>query len=262
MGTALITGGTSGIGAAYARALAERGDDLVLVARHHERLESEAELLRSRYGVEVEVLQADLADRTQVQSVVARLESTVKPITTFINNAGFGLHADLLTRDTANDERAIDVMIRAVYLLGGAAARSMLHRGGGEIINTASSAAFITTGNYSAVKAWVLTYSEGLATQLNGTKVHVTAFCPGWIHTEFHERAQIEVSKLPRIVWIDGDKAVREALADVAKGKVICVPGPAGWKIAVTLARYAPRWLIRWASSKLISSRAKATDVH
>ncbi|QGF23220.1 SDR family NAD(P)-dependent oxidoreductase [Raineyella fluvialis] len=261
MGTALITGGTSGIGAAYARALAERGDDLVLVARDHARLEDVAARLRSAHGVEVEILQADLADRTQVMSVVARLESSVDPITTFINNAGFGLHTDLLTSDTAEDERAFEVMVRAVYLLGGAAARSMLRRGGGEIINTASSAAFITTGNYSAIKSWVLIYSEGLATQLRGSKVHVTAFCPGWIHTEFHERAEIEVSKLPPIVWIDGDKAVREALTDVAKGKVICVPGPIGWKAAVVLARFAPRWMIRWASSKLVKSRAKDTDV-
>ena len=262
MGTALITGGTSGIGAAYARALAERGDDLVLVARDHARLESEAEALRSAYGVQVEVLQADLADRTQVQSVAARLESDVTPITTFVNNAGFGLHADLLTRDTEHDERAFDVMIRAVYLLGGAAARGMLRRGSGEILNTASAAAYITTGNYSAVKSWVLVYTEALATQLIGTPVRVTAFCPGWIRTEFHERAEIDASKLPDVVWIDADKAVREALDAVAKGKVICVPG-LGWRIAVVvLARHLPRSVIRWGSSKLVRSRAKDTDVH
>lgn len=261
MGTALITGGTSGIGAAYARAIAERGDDLVLVARDHARLEQVAAQLRSTYGVQVEVLQADLADRTQVQSVAARLESSVNPITTFINNAGFGLHADLLTTDTELDERAFDVMVRAVYLLGGAAARTMLRRGSGEIINTASAAAFLTTGNYSAVKAWVLIYTEGLATQLAGTQVHVTAFCPGWVHTEFHDRAEIDASKLPDFVWIDADKAVREALDAVAKGKVICVPAPQ-WKVAVAIGRIAPRFLVRWVSSKLIRSRAKSTDVH
>lgn len=262
MGTALITGGTSGLGAAYARALAERGDDLVLVARDHARLESEAEVLREAYGVQVEVLQADLADRTQAQTVAARLESSVNPITTFVNNAGFGLHSDLLSPDTEHDERAFDVMIRAVYLLGGAAARAMLQRGSGEILNTSSAAAFITTGNYSAVKAWALTYSEALATQLAGTKVHVTAFCPGWVPTEFHERADINITKLPSFVWIDADKAVREGLDYVAKGKVICVPGPIGWKLAVGFARYAPRGLIRWASGKLVRSRAKSADVH
>ncbi|MEA5153203.1 SDR family oxidoreductase [Raineyella sp.] len=260
MGTALITGGTSGIGAAYARALAERGDHLVLVARDHARLEATAAELRATYGVQVEVLQADLADRTQVNSVVARIESSVDPITTLINNAGFGLHADLLTSDTETDERAFDVMIRAVYLLGGAAARSMLRRGGGEIINTASSAAFITTGNYSAIKSWVLIYSEGLATQLQGSNVHVTAFCPGWVHTEFHQRAEIDSSKLPSIVWIDVDKAVREALDYVRKGRVVCVPTPQ-WKLAVALARVAPRGAIRWVSGKLTRSRAKDSDV-
>ncbi len=260
MGTALITGGTSGIGAAYARALAERGDHLVLVARDHTRLEATAAELRATYGVQVEVLQADLADRTHVNTVVARLESSVDPITTLINNAGFGLHADLLTSDTETDERAFDVMIRAVYLLGGAAARSMLRRGGGEIINTASSAAFITTGNYSAIKSWVLIYSEALATQLQGSNVHVTAFCPGWVHTEFHRRAEIDSSKLPSIVWIDVDKAVREALEYSRRGRVICIPTPQ-WKFAVALARVVPRGTIRWVSGKLTRSRAKDSDV-
>lgn len=261
MGTALITGGTSGIGRAYAKALAERGDALVLVARDPDRLESEAAGIRSTYGVEVEVLQADLADRTQVQSVVARLESTVDPITTLINNAGFGLHTDLLTSDTESNERAFDVMVRAVFLLGGAAARTMQRHGSGEIINTSSASAFITQGNYSAIKAWVLNYSESLATQLHGTDVHVTAFCPGWVHTEFHERAAIDSSKLPPIVWIDVDRAVREALDYVAKGRVICVPSPQ-WKLAVGIARHLPRPVIRWVSSKLISSRHKAPDAH
>lgn len=257
MGTALITGGTSGIGAAYARALAERGDDLVLVARDRDRLEREADDLRAGYGVRVEVLSADLAVREEVTRVMERLESTTEPVTTLVNNAGFGLHSDLLTSDTAADERAFDVMCRAVFLLGGAAARAMAARGSGEILNTSSSAAFITTGNYSAIKAWVLVYTEGLATQLHGTGVHVTAFCPGWVHTEFHDRAGIDASKLPPAVWIDADQAVREALAYAARGRVICVPAPQ-WKVAVAVARLVPRSLLRWGSSKLVRSRAAA----
>lgn len=254
MGTALITGGTSGIGAAYARALAEKGQDLVLVARNGERLESEAAQLRTSYGVQVETLQADLADRTQVQSVAARLESTADPIDMFINNAGFGLHSDLLNVDTSADEEAFDVMGKAVYLLGGAAARAMLARGEGSIIVTASSAAYITTGNYSAIKAWALNYAESLAVQMAGTGVHVTAFCPGWVATEFHARAEIDASKLPPIVWIDVDKAVREALRANSRGRTICVP-TLQWKAAVTLGRIVPRAIVHFASSKLVKSR-------
>ncbi len=254
MGTALITGGTSGIGAAYARVLAERGDDLVLVARNRERLDREAAALRSRYGARVDVLPADLAVRSEVTRVMERLESATEPIDTFVNNAGFGLHADLLTTDTTENERAFDVMCRAVYLLGGAAARAMLARGRGEILNTSSSSAFITNGNYSAIKAWVLVYSEALATQLHGTDVHVTAFCPGWIHTEFHDRAGIDASKLPPMVWIDADRSVREALSYVARGKVVCVPSPQ-WKVAIAISRVLPRATIRWISGKLSRSR-------
>lgn len=256
MGTALITGGTSGIGAAYAQALAAQGEDLVLVARDLDRLESEAARLRARHGVEVEVLQADLADRSQVMTVAARLESPRAPITLFINNAGFGLHSDLLNVDTDADERAFDVMVRAVYLLGGAAARAMVARGDGGIINTSSSAAFITSGNYSAIKSWVLNYTESLAVQLVGTGVRATAFCPGWVETEFHSRAQIDSSKLPSVVWIDADKSVAEALRANARGKVICVPTPQ-WKVAVTLGRLAPRALVRSVSARLVKSRAK-----
>lgn len=254
MPTALITGGTAGIGATFARQLAARGDDLVLVARDTERLEAYAAELRNSYGVQVETLTADLADREQTQQVADRLSDPERPIEVLINNAGFGLHSSLLNPDTAADERALDVMCRAVLILGGAAARAMKERGHGRILNTSSTAGFIAMGHYSAIKAWVTSYSESLATQLRGTGVTVTALCPGWVHTEFHDRAEINAGSIPSWAWIDADRLVADALIDLDRGRVISIPTPL-WQTAIAVARLLPRSVIRTVSARLTSRR-------
>ncbi|HET7723841.1 MAG TPA: SDR family NAD(P)-dependent oxidoreductase, partial [Propionibacteriaceae bacterium] len=107
---------------------------------------------------------------------------------------------------------------------------------------------------YSAVKAWVNTYTEGLANELHGTGVTVTAVLPGWVHTEFHERAGINASKLPDVVWIEADELVKEALDDNAAGKVLSVPSKR-WSTAIWVGRHTPRSVIRWVSRKLSNSR-------
>lgn len=255
MATALITGATAGIGATFARHLAARGDNLILVARDATRLAEQAEQLRNTYGIEVEPLSADLAVREDTMRVAERAESAEHPVDMVISNAGFGLRSDMLHPDSSADERALDVMCRAVMLVDRAAARAMKARGHGIIINTSSSAGFITQGHYSAVKAWATAYTESLAAQLRGTGVSVTALCPGWVHTEFHDRAGISSSSIPKLAWIDADTLVRECLADAAKGKVVSVPRP-GWKAAIFLARHAPRGAIYWASRQLTSRRS------
>jgi short-subunit dehydrogenase len=254
MPIALITGGTSGIGAAFARALAARGTDLVLVARDPERLASVATGLSTSFGVTVETVAADLADRSDVDRVAAVLERTERPIDMLVNNAGFGVHDALLAEDTELHERAIDVMIRAVLVLGGAAGRAMRARGRGYIVNTSSTAGFITMGAYSAIKAWVTSYSEGLAVELAGSGVGVMALCPGWVRTEFHERAGIRASSIPAFLWIDADALVAEALRDVARGRVISIPS-VRFRLLMGLARHAPRGVIRWVSGRISSSR-------
>lgn len=251
---ALITGGTAGIGATFARHLAARGDDLVLVARDAERLEAFAAELRQAYGVDVQTLRADLADRAQTQLVADRLLSGDDPVEMLVNNAGFGLRTSMLGDDTSDDERAIDVMCRAMLVLANAAARAMKARGHGVIVNTSSAAGFITMGHYSAIKAYVTAYTESLATQLKGSGVTVTALCPGWVRTEFHERAGINASSIPDLAWIDADDLVRGCLADVARGRVISVPTPQ-WRVAAVLAGVAPRGIIRAVSRKLSSHR-------
>lgn len=255
MATALITGGTSGIGLAFARELAGRGTDLVLVARDAQRLGEVAGELESAHGVTIETFPADLSDRADMQRVAKRLESDDSPIDMLINNAGFGLHSTVLDpEDIDTHAKALDVMCLALLVLGGAAGRTMRERGRGQIINVASSSSAIFSGNYSAIKAWARTYSTGLALELQGSGVTVTALLPGWVRTEFHERAGITATNLPDIVWIEPDVLVRECLDDVDKGKLESVP-TLKWKAAMLLADHGPKWFVRWFSVKLTNSR-------
>jgi uncharacterized protein len=254
MATALITGGTSGIGAAFARALAARGDDLVLVARNADRLSEMATELKERYEVSVETIAADLAVRGEVVGVAERLASVEQPIDLLVNNAGFGIRAKLTAADTTPHEHAIDVMIRAVLMLSAAAGRAMRQRGAGTIINVSSFAGVMTfIGSYSAIKAWVTTYTESLANELHGTGVRVTALCPGWVRTEFHERAGINVS-YPDLLWLDADRVVAECLQDAATGKVISIPSKR-FKALMMICKHLPDRILQAVSRKLTSGR-------
>ncbi|CAN5263419.1 SDR family NAD(P)-dependent oxidoreductase [soil metagenome] len=254
MGTALITGGSSGIGASFARALATTGENLVLVARDQAKLDETAAALRAEFGVDVETVSADLARRDDVLRVGEILARSEKPIDILVNNAGFGVHTSLLAEDTTPHEHAFDVMCRAVLMLGAVAGRTMKARGSGTIINISSAAGYITMGSYSAIKAWVRSYSEGLAVELKGSGVQVTALCPGWVHTDFHDRAGIRKSSIPGFLWIDLDEMVEEGLRDAAKGKVISIPSKR-YSFLMFLARHAPRSGIRAVSGRISSSR-------
>lgn len=257
MATALITGGTAGIGHAFARELASRGTDLVLVARDSDRLETVAEEWRVRYGIDVETQQADLSDRADMERIADRIEDAGKPLDWVINNAGFGLHSTVLDKSEVDTHaRALDVMCLAVLILGGAAGRAMRARGSGRIINVASSASLIFTGNYSAVKAWCYNYSESLGQELHDTGVTVTTLCPGWVRTEFHERAGITATTLPGIVWIDVDKLVTDCLRDAERGRAVSIPS-LKWKFAATVAKFGPKSFLRWFSRKLTASRKR-----
>src|SRR3954447_21759793 len=240
MATALVTGGTSGIGAAFARALAARGDDLVLVARDTARLESVAAELRSRHGVSVQTLTADLAVRDDVERVATRLASEEQPVDLLVNNAGFGLRTRLTDADLSPFEHGFEVMVHAVMVLAGAAARAMRARGHGAIVHVGSTAGYVTMGGYSALKAFVGVYTEALANELRGTGVTATVLAPGWVRTEFHERADIRTHKIPRFLWLKPDALVAACLRDVAAGKVISIPSRR-YRALIFAARHAPR---------------------
>lgn len=255
MATALITGGTSGIGAEFARQLAAQGFDLVLVARDRARLEQMAGELPTH----VEVLPADLLDRDQVAAVARRVEDPDRPIEVLVNNAGFSVHTLLTEPDPSAHDRAFEVMMRSVLVLGGAAGRAMTARGHGRIINVSSTAGFVTLGSYSAIKAWVISFSESLSVELRGTGVGVTVLCPGYVRTEFHARGNVSTSKIPDALWVPIEPTVRSALRDSQRGKVVSVPS-VRYKVLIWMARHAPRRALRWASGKLASGRGIPAD--
>ena len=254
MVTALITGGTSGIGAEFARSLSRRGYDLVLVARDPANLARMADELNTA-GAAVETISADLSNRADVARVAERLGSTERPIDLLVNNAGFGVHSSLITTDPAPHDRALEVMVRTVLVLGGAAAVAMTARGSGSIINVSSTAGYITMGSYSAIKAWVTSYTEGLSVELRGSGVTTTALCPGWVRTEFHDRANIRTSSIPKSLWVDIHTTVETGLRDAARGKVISIP-TVRFRVLIWLARHAPRRTIRSISAAIKSGRS------
>ena len=254
MASALITGGTSGIGAAFARVLAARGDDLILVARDADRLATMATELKDRYGVAVETMTADLANRDEVQRVADRLITKQQPVDTLVNNAGFGIRGSLLDPDLTLHEQGLEVMARAVMVLSATAGRMMRDRGAGTIINVSSTAGFVTIGHYSAIKAYVTTLTEALHSDLAGSGVAATALCPGWVRTEFHERASIRTGSIPEWMWLDAEELVVECLQDVAAGKVVSIPS-FRYKVMISGARHAPRNAVRALSRRLASRR-------
>jgi len=253
MATALITGGTSGIGAAFAQELAARGTDLVLVARDAARLSAVASALHAAHGINVETIAADLAVREDVARVAARIQDAGHPINLLINNAGVPVRTRLTSPDIAVHEHAFDVMCRAVLVLGGAAGRSMSSRGGA-IINVSSLQSMLTTGSYSAIKAWVTSYSQALSVELRGTGVTVTALLPGWVETEWHASEGGRRSSLPGWMWTTADETARAALRDSARGRVISIP-TVRYRVLGWFARHLPRGVIRSISGSLSSTR-------
>ncbi|HET6735502.1 SDR family NAD(P)-dependent oxidoreductase [Mycobacterium sp.] len=246
---AMITGPTSGIGAGFARRYAMDGHDLVLVARDVERLDGLAGELRDEVGANVEVLPADLALAADRAKVADRLAAGVRIL---VNNAGFGTSGEFWTADFELLQKQLDVNVTAVMQLTHAALPPMLAAGTGTVINVASVAGLLPGrgSTYSASKAWVIAFSEGLANGLGGTGVGVHALCPGFVRTEFHSRAGIDMAKTPSFLWLEVEDVVRECMADVGKGKVVIVPG-LQYKALTTGGRVVPRNLVR-AMTKVV----------
>lgn len=254
MSYALVTGASAGIGLAFVRALAARGHDLVLVARDRERLEKVAAEVHERHGCVVEVLAADLSQRGEVERVAERLRAGERPVEVLVNNAGFGQGQGFLDTPVEEEERMVAVLVDAVLVLSHAAANAMIARGTGRIINVSSVASFVQMGTYSAAKAWVTVFTESLANELRGSGVTATALCPGFTHTEFHDRARMNMSRLPEVAWLDADRLVADALADADRGRVLSVPGRL-YQGLTSVASLAPRPVVRRISGALAANR-------
>jgi short-subunit dehydrogenase len=222
---------------------------LVLVARDAERLECLGAELHDEVGAGVEILPADLAVDADRAKVADRLAAGVRVL---VNNAGFGTPGEFWTSDLALLQAQLDVNVTAVMQLTHAALPPMLAANEGTVINVASVAGLLPGrgSTYSASKAWVIAFSEGLANGLAGTGVGVHALCPGFVHTEFHARAGIEMSGTPSFFWLEVDDVVRETMADVAKDKVVIVPG-LQYKALTTGGRIVPRNVVR-AMAKVV----------
>ncbi|MDQ3155406.1 MAG: SDR family oxidoreductase [Actinomycetota bacterium] len=240
---ALVTGATAGIGNAYVRALAKRGFDLILVARDTARLEKLATDLRSKHRIAVDVIGADLATADGVQNVANALTDTAKPVDLLINNAGSSLAGWFGTTDIAEEDHQLDLMVRAPMHLTDAAIKSMAGRGHGQIINVASVAAFTPRGTYSAHKAWIVNLSRWLNLQYADVGVTVMAVCPGFTHTEFHQRMGANTDNIPRWMWLKADKVVKSSLRDLDKGKAVSIPS-IRYKFLAAFAQYVPASLV------------------
>ncbi len=240
--TALITGASSGLGAEFARQLAATGADLVLVARDRDALERLARELSETHRVSCEVLPADLTDPEGLAVVERRLSDPERPVGILVNNAGYGLGLRFDRNDIADEDRHLDLHVRATMHLTHAALRAMTPRGSGRIINIASVAAFLPRGTYGAVKAWVVSFSRWA----NATyrPVTVTAVCPGFTHTNFHERLGLPPGEegVPAWMWLTASDVVREGLRDAARGKAVSIPS-LRYKVLVAVVRLLPNRL-------------------
>ena len=239
---ALVTGATAGIGESFARLLASKGFNIVLVARDEARLHERAAALQEKYGIETFVLVADLA--TEAGSLAVENYLNQIEVEVLINNAGFGINKAFTQSDLVAEQQLLDVLVRTPMRLMHVVIPQMKARNSGTIINVSSVASFIAGGTYSAAKSYLTVLSESLHTELRGTSVKISALCPGFTRTEFHQRGRMKMKGLPDFMWLTSDRLVADAWSDAQSGKAISVPG---WqyKMLIGLISLAPRSAVR-----------------
>ena len=248
---ALVTGASSGIGTEFARLLAERGHDLVLVARDKDRLEQLGKELEAAHGAQCEVLPADLTDATQLAAV----EQRVATVDVLINNAGFGTFGNFWELPLDTELREIQLNVVALVRLTHAAAAAMVPRGKGGILNVSSIAGMAPTpgdATYAATKSFVTTFSQALHTELKDTGVAVTVLAPGFTRTEFQERSNYDTNRVPKMAWQEAPEVARAGLDGLAKNKAYVVPGAMN-KVLAAAVGVTPNGIVRVMSGKIAS---------
>lgn len=244
---ALITGASAGIGATFARKLAERRCDLILVARRSERLKSLADKLRRECGVVTTILAADLTNAGDLARVVEKIRECPN-LEYLINNAGFGLLPKFAESDVESQDAMARLHVMAPLNLTHAALPKMIERNRGFIINVASVAAFFQSRSnviYCSTKRWLVSFSDGLDVELAGTNVVVQALCPGFTYSEFHDVMKVDRRSVPKNMWLSADYVVEKslrALGDGKRKKYLCIPS---WryKLVVLSSKILPRTL-------------------
>ena len=239
---ALVTGATAGIGESFTRLLASKGYNIALVARDEVRLHERAGGLREKYGIQTFVLPADLATKSGVKLVEKYIQSF--EIEVLINNAGFGINKAFTASNLGDEQDLLNVLVRTPMRLMHVILPGMKERKSGTIINVSSVAGFIAGGTYSAAKSYLTVLSESLNTELKGTGVIVSALCPGFTRTEFHQRGRMKMKGLPGFMWLNADKLVAQSWEDARANKPVSIPG---WqyKLLVAIISIAPRSFVR-----------------
>jgi short-subunit dehydrogenase len=255
---AVITGASSGIGAAFARQLARRGYDVLLVARREDRLLALAAEIQKLHKVTAETFIADLVQAEDCNRLAERIRGA-QDLGLLVNNAGFGSNGYFFETDLAGQVEMHQLHVVATVRLCHAALENLVHRQGAErtgIINVSSIAAFVTAPHgvsYGATKRWVNAFTEGLATELSGTgkKVIVQALCPGYTITEFQDKLSVDKSRIPRSFWMPADFVVEQSLRGFDRGKLFVIPG---WRYKVLVAglKILPGSVVRWATIRMV----------
>ena len=239
---ALVTGASVGIGESFTRLLAKQGYNIALVARDEVRLHERADSLREKFGVQTFVLVADLA--TDAGCKVVEDYISTYPIEVLINNAGFGIKYPFTMSALQAEQDLLDVLVRTPMRLMHVILPVMKERNSGTIINVSSVASFIAGGTYSAAKSYLTVLTEAVNTEVKGTNIKVSALCPGFTRTEFHQRGKMKMSGLPDFMWLNSDKLVEQSWKDAQANKPVSIPG---WqyKLLVGVISTVPRKFVR-----------------
>ena len=252
---ALVTGATSGIGESFTRLLASNKYNVVLVARDLPRLQERAQGLEAKYGIKTQVIQADLAtDEGCLKVEKYILENQVDVL---INNAGFGTSKAFTMSTLDIEQQLLDVLVRTPMRLMHVALPLMKQRNQGIIINVSSVAGYIAGGSYSASKSYLTVLTESLHTELAATNVTVSALCPGFTRTEFHQRGKMSMKGLPNFLWLNSDRLVEQSWKDAMKGKAVSVPGWQYKLLVFVVQTLVPRSLVRKVGMNLRDKQRK-----
>jgi hypothetical protein len=256
---AVVTGASAGIGRAFTHALADRGHDLVLVARDTARLDALAKELRDAYGADAEVLGADLSDPAELATVEARVADPERPIELLVNNAGFGTVGKFVSLPLEREQQEIQLNVVALVRLTHAALLGLVVRGHGGVINVSSIAGYQPNpGNatYGATKAYVSSFTQAVHEELKGTGVKCMVLAPGFTRTEFQERAGFDSGEVPDFLWQDAPTVVEHALRAYDKGRAVCVPGPLN-SVTAAFTAVTPHSITRRIAGVIVAKSEK-----